>query len=68
MFSNFITVSIDQINDKYYHSDFLYLCFLSWQVNNPATGEVIASVACMGGREANDAIASAYDAFKSMVF
>ncbi|KAK1372394.1 Succinate-semialdehyde dehydrogenase [Heracleum sosnowskyi] len=35
------------------------------QVNNPATGEVIANVACMGNRETNDAISSAYDAFKS---
>lgn len=35
------------------------------KVNNPATGEVIANVACMGGRETNDAIASAYDAFNS---
>lgn len=35
-------------------------------MNNPATGEVIANVACMGGRETNDAIASAYDAFNCM--
>ncbi|XP_017228535.1 succinate-semialdehyde dehydrogenase, mitochondrial [Daucus carota subsp. sativus] len=35
------------------------------EVNNPATGEVIANVACMGTRETNDAISSAYDAFKS---
>lgn len=35
------------------------------QVNNPATGEVIANVACMGGRETNDAISSASDAFQS---
>ncbi|WOG85741.1 hypothetical protein DCAR_0104934 [Daucus carota subsp. sativus] len=35
------------------------------QVNNPATGEVIADVACMGTEEANDAIASAYEAFQT---
>ncbi|XP_052206645.1 succinate-semialdehyde dehydrogenase, mitochondrial [Diospyros lotus] len=34
-------------------------------VNNPATGEVIANIPCMGAREASDAIGSAYDAFKS---
>ncbi|KAK1440090.1 hypothetical protein QVD17_05915 [Tagetes erecta] len=33
------------------------------EVNNPATGEVIASVACMGEKETQDAISSAYDAF-----
>ncbi|KAI3810071.1 hypothetical protein L1987_19678 [Smallanthus sonchifolius] len=33
------------------------------EVYNPANGEVIASVACMGEREAKDAITSAYDAF-----
>ncbi|KAI3695215.1 hypothetical protein L1987_78207 [Smallanthus sonchifolius] len=32
------------------------------QVNNPASGEVIASVACMGEKETKDAISSAYDA------
>ena len=37
-----------------------------WQVYNPATGESIADVACMGGRETNDAISSAYDAFRCM--
>ncbi|XP_059664777.1 succinate-semialdehyde dehydrogenase, mitochondrial [Cornus florida] len=35
------------------------------KVCNPATGEVITKVPCMGGRETNDAIASAYDAFSS---
>ncbi|KAG8386551.1 hypothetical protein BUALT_Bualt03G0160100 [Buddleja alternifolia] len=35
------------------------------EVRNPATGEVITNVSCMGGRETNDAIASAYDAFVS---
>lgn len=34
------------------------------QVYNPATGESIADVACMGGRETNDAISSAYDAYR----
>ncbi|KAK4285634.1 hypothetical protein QN277_002306 [Acacia crassicarpa] len=35
------------------------------KVYNPATGESIADIACMGGRETNDAISSAYDAFQS---
>ncbi|KAL8106990.1 succinate-semialdehyde dehydrogenase, mitochondrial-like [Apium graveolens] len=35
------------------------------EVTNPATGEVIANVACMGTKEANDAIASAHKAFQS---
>ncbi|KAL1300097.1 hypothetical protein HN51_044782 [Arachis hypogaea] len=35
------------------------------KVYNPATGESIADVACMGGKETNDAIASAYDAYRS---
>ncbi|OAY26447.1 hypothetical protein MANES_16G048100v8 [Manihot esculenta] len=35
------------------------------QVRNPATGEVIADVPCMGGKETNDAISSAHDAFQS---
>ncbi|KAL0443113.1 UNVERIFIED_CONTAM: Succinate-semialdehyde dehydrogenase, mitochondrial [Sesamum latifolium] len=35
----------------------------SHQVTNPATGEVITNVSCMGGRETNDAIASAQNAF-----
>ncbi|KAL2495703.1 Succinate-semialdehyde dehydrogenase [Forsythia ovata] len=35
------------------------------KVCNPATGEVITNVPCMGGKETNDAIASAYDAFVS---
>jgi succinate-semialdehyde dehydrogenase len=39
---------------------------MSWQVYNPATGEVIADVPCMGGRETNDAISSAYEAFYCM--
>ncbi|GKE50950.1 succinate-semialdehyde dehydrogenase, mitochondrial-like protein, partial [Tanacetum coccineum] len=33
------------------------------EVNNPANGEVIASVPFMGERETKDAISSAYDAF-----
>lgn len=37
---------------------------MSWQVHNPATGEVITEVPCMGSNEAKDAISSAYDAFK----
>ncbi|TQE02678.1 hypothetical protein C1H46_011747 [Malus baccata] len=35
------------------------------KVHNPATGEVITTVPCMGQRETNDAISSAYDAFSS---
>ncbi|XAR67247.1 Succinate-semialdehyde dehydrogenase (NAD(+)) [Bertholletia excelsa] len=35
------------------------------EVYNPATGDVIANVPCMGERETNDAITSAFDAFKS---
>ncbi|XP_022717647.1 succinate-semialdehyde dehydrogenase, mitochondrial-like [Durio zibethinus] len=35
------------------------------KVNNPSTGEIIANVPFMGGRETNDAISSAYDAFNS---
>ncbi|KAJ7982096.1 Aldehyde dehydrogenase [Quillaja saponaria] len=35
------------------------------KVYNPATGESIADVSCLGGRETEDAISSAYDAFKS---
>ncbi|KAH7654580.1 Succinate semialdehyde dehydrogenase protein [Dioscorea alata] len=35
------------------------------QVQNPATGDVIASVPCMGERETSDAISSAYEAFNS---
>ncbi|KAL2516866.1 Succinate-semialdehyde dehydrogenase [Abeliophyllum distichum] len=35
------------------------------KVCNPATGEVITNVPCMGGKETNDAITSAYDAFVS---
>ncbi|KAF3521153.1 hypothetical protein DY000_02064321 [Brassica cretica] len=35
------------------------------QVNNPATGEIVADVACMGVKETNDAIASSYEAFQS---
>lgn len=34
-----------------------------WQVRNPATGEVIADVSCMGQKETNDAISSAYNAY-----
>ncbi|CAK7326038.1 unnamed protein product [Dovyalis caffra] len=34
------------------------------QVLNPATGEVIANVPCMGRRETDDAISSANDAFR----
>lgn len=37
---------------------------LMWpQVRNPATGDVIANVPCMGAKETNDAISSANDAF-----
>lgn len=36
---------------------------MPWQVYNPATGESIVDVACMGGRETNDAISAAYDAY-----
>ncbi|KAK9149962.1 hypothetical protein Syun_008271 [Stephania yunnanensis] len=35
------------------------------EVCNPATGDVIANVPCMGRRETADAISSAYDTFKS---
>ncbi|KAH9676958.1 Succinate-semialdehyde dehydrogenase [Citrus sinensis] len=35
------------------------------EVHNPATGEVIANVSCMGGKETKDAISSAFDAFNS---
>ncbi|KAK9152581.1 hypothetical protein Sjap_000061 [Stephania japonica] len=35
------------------------------EVCNPATGDVIANVPCMGKRETADAISSAYDTFKS---
>ncbi|KAE9590504.1 hypothetical protein Lal_00023337 [Lupinus albus] len=35
------------------------------KVYNPATGESITDVACMGERETKDAISSAYDAFRS---
>ncbi|XP_010645095.1 succinate-semialdehyde dehydrogenase, mitochondrial isoform X1 [Vitis vinifera] len=35
------------------------------QVHNPATGEVIADVPCMGQPETNDAISSAYEMFNS---
>ncbi|KVI10235.1 succinate-semialdehyde dehydrogenase, mitochondrial [Cynara cardunculus var. scolymus] len=34
------------------------------EVNNPASGDVITSVACMGERETQDAISSAYEAFR----
>lgn len=36
------------------------------QVQNPATGEVIVDVPCMGARETSDAISSAHDAFSCM--
>lgn len=39
---------------------------MPWQVYNPATGESIADVACMGGRETNDAISAAYTAYRCM--
>ncbi|KAH7557875.1 hypothetical protein JRO89_XS11G0232100 [Xanthoceras sorbifolium] len=35
------------------------------EVHNPATGEVLADVSCMGQKETNDAISSAYDTFIS---
>ncbi|XP_020223552.1 succinate-semialdehyde dehydrogenase, mitochondrial [Cajanus cajan] len=35
------------------------------KVYNPATGESIVDIACMGGRETNDAISAAYDAYRS---
>ncbi|KAM7250940.1 hypothetical protein ACFE04_022823 [Oxalis oulophora] len=35
------------------------------KVNNPATGEIIAEVACMGKRETDDAIASAHLTYNS---
>nr|XP_007149181.1 hypothetical protein PHAVU_005G048300g [Phaseolus vulgaris]ESW21175.1 hypothetical protein PHAVU_005G048300g [Phaseolus vulgaris] len=35
------------------------------KVYNPATGESIVDVACMGGRETNDAISAAYEAYRS---
>jgi len=39
---------------------------MPWQVYNPATGESIVDVACMGGRETNDAISAAYAAYRCM--
>ena len=39
---------------------------MSWQVYNPGTGESIADIACMGAKETNDAISSAYEAFRCM--
>ncbi|KAJ0801225.1 putative succinate-semialdehyde dehydrogenase (NAD(+)) [Helianthus annuus] len=33
------------------------------EVHNPANGQVIASIACMGDKEAKDATSAAYDAF-----
>ncbi|KAI3680419.1 hypothetical protein L6452_35189 [Arctium lappa] len=36
------------------------------EVNNPASGDVTASVACMGERETKDAISSVYEAFRRM--
>ena len=41
---------------------------MSWQVCNPANGEVIVDVPCMGQKETNDAISSAYEAFYCMNF
>lgn len=35
------------------------------EVTNPATGDVIANVPCMGTRETNDAVSAAYDAYTS---
>ncbi|KAL2897365.1 Succinate-semialdehyde dehydrogenase mitochondrial [Bienertia sinuspersici] len=35
------------------------------QVTNPATGDVVANVSCMGARETNDAISAAYETFSS---
>lgn len=35
------------------------------EVCDPSTGDVIANVACMGKRETSDAIASAYETYKS---
>ncbi|XP_021745982.1 succinate-semialdehyde dehydrogenase, mitochondrial-like [Chenopodium quinoa] len=35
------------------------------EVTNPATGDVVANVPCMGGRETNDAISAAYETFSS---
>lgn len=37
----------------------------SIKVHNPATGDVIASISCMGKGETTDAISSAYDTFYS---
>ncbi|XP_068635324.1 succinate-semialdehyde dehydrogenase, mitochondrial [Aristolochia californica] len=37
----------------------------SIKVHNPATGDVVASVPCMGAKETSDAISSAYDAFQT---
>lgn len=42
------------------------IVFSSWQVFNPATGKIVADVACMGTKETNDAIASSYEAFPCM--
>ncbi|XP_072966480.1 succinate-semialdehyde dehydrogenase, mitochondrial [Typha angustifolia] len=35
------------------------------EVTNPATGDVLANVACMSGQETSDAISSAYNSFSS---
>jgi succinate-semialdehyde dehydrogenase len=35
------------------------------EIQNPATGDVIASVPCMGGKETADAISSAYSTYSS---
>ncbi|PWZ28122.1 Succinate-semialdehyde dehydrogenase, mitochondrial [Zea mays] len=37
------------------------------EVQNPATGEVLANVSCMGSRETSDAIASAHSTFYFLV-
>ncbi|KAI3748212.1 hypothetical protein L6452_11152 [Arctium lappa] len=36
------------------------------EVNNPSSGDVTTSVACMGERETKDAISSVYEAFRRM--
>lgn len=46
------------------HWNLIYSILL--QVYNPATGESVADVACMGGKETNDAISSAYESYKCM--
>jgi hypothetical protein len=46
---------------------FLFPLFIVTQVQNPATGDVIATVPCMDGKETADAISSAYSTYSCML-